>query len=90
MTMKNFYKILNTQFDIQAESRGVYLVRSGGSSTQPLGFPVDIQENLYQRELLAVELLKSGIISSPKVSHPDPLPGNSAIYKSGHIGKASI
>ncbi|MFK7946328.1 MAG: hypothetical protein AB8G11_01970 [Saprospiraceae bacterium] len=56
-------KILNTQFDIQTESRGVYLVRSGGSSTKPLIFPVDIQENLRQRELLAVELLKSGIIS---------------------------
>lgn len=61
-------KILNTQFDIQTESRGVYLVRSGGSSTQPLVFPVDIQENLYQRELLAVELLKSGIISPKTIA----------------------
>ncbi|MFT5648101.1 MAG: phenylacetate-CoA ligase [Aureispira sp.] len=60
-------KILKTQFDIQTESKGVYLVRSGGSSAKPLIFPVDIQENLHQRKLLAIELLKARIFSPKSI-----------------------
>jgi phenylacetate-CoA ligase len=43
-------------------------VRSGGSSTKPLIFPVDIQENLYQRKLLAIELVKYGMFSSTTIA----------------------
>lgn len=60
-------EILKNNFDLQAESQGVYLVRSGGSSDKPLVFPVDIEENLYQRELLAIELKKYGMFSSKTV-----------------------
>lgn len=58
---------LKTKFDIQAEAKGVYLVRSGGSSAKPLIFPVDIQENLHQRELLAAELIKARIFSPKSI-----------------------
>lgn len=60
-------EILKTKFDIHAEAKGVYLVRSGGSSAKPLIFPVDIQENLHQRKLLAAELLKAGIFSPKSI-----------------------
>ena len=60
--------ILNERFDLQAESKGVYLVRSGGSSAKPLIYPVDIKENLYQRELLAIELLKYGLFTPKTIA----------------------
>lgn len=43
------------------EARGVYLVRSGGSTHEPLVFPVDIRENLAQRRMLAAALQRSGM-----------------------------
>jgi phenylacetate-CoA ligase len=60
--------ILNTKFDLHSESKGVYLVRSGGSTDKPVVFPVDIKENLYQRELVATELLKYGMFSSKTIA----------------------
>jgi phenylacetate-CoA ligase len=61
-------EILSTNFDLHSESKGVYLIRSGGSTDKPLIFPVDIKENLYQRELIATELLKYGMISSKTIA----------------------
>jgi phenylacetate-CoA ligase len=61
-------EVLKKHFNLQKESKGVYLVRSGGSSTKPLIFPVDIQENLYQRKLLAIELVKYGMFSSKTIA----------------------
>lgn len=50
-------------FDLNQEERGVYLVRSGGSTEKPLVYPVDIKENLRQRDLLAKELVTAGIFT---------------------------
>ena len=61
-------EVLDNHFDLQSESKGVYLVRSGGSTDKPLIFPVDIQENLYQRKLLAAELIKYGMFSSKTIA----------------------
>ncbi|WP_299104955.1 hypothetical protein [uncultured Tenacibaculum sp.] len=61
-------KVLKDNFSLQKESKGVYLVRSGGSSSKPLIFPVDIKENLYQRSLLAKELVKYGMFSSKTIA----------------------
>ena len=55
--------ILNTKFDLHSESTGVYLVRSGGSTRKPLVFPVDIEENLEQRRILARALTENKVIS---------------------------
>ncbi|SEE58778.1 phenylacetate-CoA ligase [Tenacibaculum sp. MAR_2010_89] len=60
--------ILSSKFKLEDESKGVYLVRSGGSSAKPLIFPVDIEENLYQRKLLAKELVKFGMFSSKTIA----------------------
>lgn len=64
-TLRN---VLNTEFDLQKESKGVYLVRSGGSTDKPLVFPVDIEENLYQRELLAAKLIQNGMFTSKTIA----------------------
>ncbi|WP_435263003.1 hypothetical protein [Tenacibaculum sp. nBUS_03] len=61
-------KTLSTKFKLEDELKGVYLVRSGGSSAKPLIFPVDIEENLYQRKLLAKELVKFGMFSSKTIA----------------------
>jgi phenylacetate-CoA ligase len=59
---------LQQEFDLSKEEKGVYLVRSGGSSHKPLVFPVDIQENLAQRQKLAEILVKDNIFSSKTVA----------------------
>ncbi|WP_294255009.1 hypothetical protein [uncultured Sphingomonas sp.] len=51
-----------------AETRGVYLVRSGGSTTTPLVFPVDIAENHRQRQALATALRADGIFDAGTVA----------------------
>lgn len=61
-------EVLKKHFNLQSETKGVYLVRSGGSSTKPLIFPVDIEENLYQRKLLAIKLVKYGMFSSTTIA----------------------
>jgi phenylacetate-CoA ligase len=60
--------ILNEKFDLSKENQGVYLVRSGGSSHKPLVFPVDIQENLAQRQKLADLLIKDGIFTPKTIA----------------------
>lgn len=60
--------ILLSNFDLHAEARGVYLVRSGGSTQKPLIFPVDIEENLEQRRRLANELLAAKILSPKTIA----------------------
>jgi phenylacetate-CoA ligase len=60
---KTLIKILDTRFDLHEETRGVYLVRSGGSTQKPLIFPVDIEENLEQRRVLAKALINDHIFS---------------------------
>lgn len=59
---------LASKFKLQEEENGVYLVRSGGSTQKPLVFPVDIRENLAQRQLLANELVANGVFSSRTVA----------------------
>lgn len=59
---------LLAKFRLQEEASGVYLVRSGGSTQKPLVFPVDIQENLAQRQLLANELVANGVFSSRTIA----------------------
>lgn len=54
-------------FSPAGESSGVYLVRSGGSTTAPLIFPVDIAENHAQRQALAACLTARGVISPRSV-----------------------
>lgn len=60
--------VLEQKFHLSQEKKGVYLVRSGGSSHKPLVFPVDIQENLAQRQKLAEILVKDGIFSSETIA----------------------
>lgn len=51
--------ILKTRFKLHEETSGVYLVRSGGSTQDPLVFPVDIEENQNQRMAMAKELTEN-------------------------------
>lgn len=60
-------RILKEHFDPAAETEGVYLVRSGGSTQKPLVFPVDIRENLQQRDILAARLRQEGILKAGTV-----------------------
>lgn len=62
--------ILNTKFRLNEQKTGVYLVRSGGTTQNPLFFPVDIQENFAQREILAQKL------SEHKIFTPDSIAFN--------------
>jgi phenylacetate-CoA ligase len=50
------------------EARGVYLVRSGGSTRAPLIFPVDIGENHAQRQALAERLRANGLFGPGSVA----------------------
>lgn len=59
---------LADKFHLAEEEKGVYLVRSGGSTQKPLVFPVDIRENLEQRQLLANELVANGVFSSRTIA----------------------
>ncbi|HYD68949.1 hypothetical protein [Azospirillum sp.] len=54
-------------FSLSGEARGVYLVRSGGSTNAPLIFPVDIAENLAQRQALAECLTARGVFTPRSV-----------------------
>ncbi|WP_293787441.1 AMP-binding protein [uncultured Pedobacter sp.] len=62
---KELIGLLNDNFDLHSQKRGVYLVRSGGSTQKPLVFPVDIAENLEQRAALA-SALKQAEVFTPK------------------------
>lgn len=56
------------QFVPGDEPRGVYLVRSGGSTSTPLVFPVDIAENHAQRHALAEALRTAGMFDARTVA----------------------
>lgn len=56
-------ELLETRFCVGNETQGVYLVRSGGTTQRPLLFPVDIRENLSQRETFSRALLQAHIIT---------------------------
>lgn len=60
--------VLQTRFRVRDEAQGVYLVRSGGSTQRPLVFPVDIRENLAQRQVIAQALLRENILTPRTVA----------------------
>jgi phenylacetate-CoA ligase len=68
LTKKVLVNLLETNFDLHQESRGVYLVRSGGSTQKALVFPVDIAENLEQRRVLANALTADGVFSPATIA----------------------
>ncbi|WP_300977432.1 hypothetical protein [Flavobacterium sp.] len=68
LSKKELMSILKTKFKLHYQNTGVYLVRSGGSTQQPLVFPVDIQENQSQRIALAKELVKNDFFTSKTVA----------------------
>ena len=68
LSKKELMPILETNFNLQEEKTGVYLVRSGGSTQRPLVFPVDIQENQNQRIALAEELTKNNFFTSKTIA----------------------
>lgn len=70
-------------FDVHAETGGLYLVRSGGSSHAPLVFPVDIAENQAQRIALAKELVEAGLFRPGSVVLN--ILGYSDLYRSAAI-----
>jgi phenylacetate-CoA ligase len=55
-------------FSVHDEARGVHLVRSGGSTQEPLIFPVDIAENQAQRATLAEPLRETGVFGTRMVA----------------------
>lgn len=70
-------------FSIHDEARGVYLVRSGGSTQEPLIFPVDIAENHAQRAALAERLRETGVFGPRTVALN--LFGYSDLYRTAAI-----
>lgn len=68
LSKKALTMLLDTNFDLQCESKGVYLVRSGGSTQKPLVFPVDITENHEQRAVLARSLTAAGIFTPQTIA----------------------
>jgi len=70
-------------FSVHDEARGVYLVRSGGSTQEPLIFPVDIAENHAQRAALAGCLREAGVFGPRTVALN--LFGYSDLYRTAAI-----
>lgn len=68
LSKKELIPILKSKFKLQEEKTGVYLVRSGGSTQNPLVFPVDIQENHNQRLAMAEELTKNKFFTSQTIA----------------------
>lgn len=68
LSKKELMPILKSNFKLQEENTGVYLVRSGGSTQDPLVFPVDIQENQNQRLAMANELTKNNFFTSKTIA----------------------
>jgi phenylacetate-CoA ligase len=68
LSKNDLIPILKTRFKLQEEKTGVYLVRSGGSTQNPLIFPVDIQENQDQRFAIAKELTESGFFTPKTIA----------------------
>jgi phenylacetate-CoA ligase len=61
-------QLLHKHFNLHAETTGVYLVRSGGSTRKPLVFPVDITENHAQRTALAAALTAGNMFSPTTIA----------------------
>ncbi|KMN81965.1 hypothetical protein VK98_10085 [Chromobacterium sp. LK11] len=55
-------------FAPEREASGLYLVRSGGSTQAALIFPVDIAENLAQRQALADRLRADGVFGPASIA----------------------
>ena len=70
-------------FSPDQEATGLYLVRSGGSTREPLVVPVDIAENLRQREQLAANLVRARIFGPQTVALN--IFGYSDLYRSAAI-----
>lgn len=68
LSKEELMSILKTKFKLHDQNTGVYLVRSGGSTQEPLVFPVDIQENQDQRIVMAKELVKNNFFTSKTVA----------------------
>lgn len=68
LSKEELMSILKTKFKLHDQHTGVYLVRSGGSTQEPLVFPVDIQENQDQRIAIANELVKNNFFTSSTVA----------------------
>lgn len=68
LSKKELLPILKNKFNIHSEKTGVYLVRSGGSTQNPLVFPVDIKENQKQRLALAAELTQNDLFTSKTIA----------------------
>ena len=68
LSKEELMSILKNKFKLHDQNTGVYLVRSGGSTQEPLVFPVDIQENQDQRIAMAKELVKNNFFTSKTVA----------------------
>lgn len=68
LSKQELMSILKTKFKLHDQNTGVYLVRSGGSTQEPLVFPVDIQDNQDQRIAMAKELVKNDFFTSKTVA----------------------
>lgn len=68
LSKKELIPILKNRFKLHNEKSGVYLVRSGGSTQDPLIFPVDIEENQNQRLAMANELTASGFFTPQTIA----------------------
>jgi phenylacetate-CoA ligase len=68
LSKNDLIPILKTRFKLHEEKTGVYLVRSGGSTQNPLIFPVDIQENHNQRLAMAKELTGNGFFTPETIA----------------------
>nr|WP_315172165.1 hypothetical protein [uncultured Flavobacterium sp.] len=68
LSKEELMSILKTKFKLHDQNTGVYLVRSGGSTQEPLVFPVDIQENQDQRIAMAKELVKNNFFTSKTIA----------------------
>lgn len=68
LSKKELMPILKNNFKLHEEKTGVYLVRSGGSTQNPLVFPVDIQENQNQRLVMAKALTENNFFTSRTIA----------------------
>ena len=55
-------KLIDHNFKIEEESRGVHLLRTGGTTGESLIIPIDPNENTYQRQLIVNALKREGLI----------------------------
>lgn len=68
LSKKELIPLLKNRFRLHEEKSGVYLVRSGGSTQDPLVFPVDIEENQKQRRAMAEQLTENGFFTPKTIA----------------------